>query len=197
MMEAQCAHCASPTKAADLRDVASKTLDEVHDLSMRLRPRVLDDLGLAAALERLAHEWQARYKIPVDVAIQWSERLPGEIETALYRIVQEALTNIARHAQAKSVSILIEKRGNSIRAIVEDDGIGFDPSAQRGERHLGLLGMRERAELLGGALTIESAPGHGTSIFIEIPLNPPLPSGEGRGEGNLPLLSGEELEVRP
>jgi signal transduction histidine kinase len=173
MMEAQCAHCASPTKAADLRDVASKTLDEVHDLSMRLRPRVLDDLGLAAALERLAHEWQARYKIPVDVAIQWSERLPGEIETALYRIVQEALTNIARHAQAKSVSILIEKRGNSIRAIVEDDGIGFDPSVQRGERHLGLLGMRERAELLGGALTIESAPGHGTSIFIEIPLPDP------------------------
>ncbi len=158
MMEAQCVHCPSPTKAADLRQLASHTLEEVHDLSMRLRPRVLDDLGLAAALERLAHEWQARYKIPVDVVIQLDERLPGEIETALYRIVQEALTNIARHAQAKSASILVEKRGGSVRAIVEDDGVGFDPSAQLGERHLGLLGMRERAELLGGTLTIESAP---------------------------------------
>ncbi|MCK6540925.1 MAG: HAMP domain-containing protein [Anaerolineales bacterium] len=170
MMEAQCAHCASPTKAADLREVASHTLEEVHDLSMRLRPRVLDDLGLAAALERLAHEWQARYKIPVDVVIELEDRLPGEIETALYRIVQEALTNIARHAQAKSASILIEKRGGFVRAIVEDDGIGFDPSAQRGERHLGLLGMRERAELLGGTLIIESMPEHGASVFIEIPL---------------------------
>jgi signal transduction histidine kinase len=170
MMEAQCARCTSPTKAADLREIASHTLEEVHDLSMRLRPRVLDDLGLAAALERLAHEWQARYQIPVDVVIQLDERLPGEIETALYRIVQEALTNIARHAQAKSVSILVEKHGSSVRAIVEDDGVGFDPSAQRGERHLGLLGMRERAELLGGTLTIESAPQSGTSVFIEIPL---------------------------
>jgi signal transduction histidine kinase len=181
MMEAQCANCASPTKAADLRDVASHTLDEVHDLSMRLRPRVLDDLGLAAALERLASEWQARYKIPVDVVIQLEERLPGQIETALYRIVQEALTNIARHAQAKSASILLEKRGGSVRAIVEDDGLGFDPTAQRGERHLGLLGMRERAELLNGTLIIESAPEHGTSIFIEIPIHSPLLKGEGLG----------------
>ena len=170
MMETNCAQCASISKATDLRDVASKTLDEVHDLSMRLRPRVLDDLGLAAALERLAHEWQVRFKIPVDVVIQLDERLPGEIETALYRIVQEALTNIARHAQAKSASILIEKHGETVRAIVEDDGVGFDVSTNQGERHLGLLGMRERAELLGGTLTIESTPERGTSVFIEIPL---------------------------
>lgn len=181
MMEAQCANCASPTKAADLRNVASKTLDEVHDLSMRLRPRVLDDLGLAAALERLAHEWQARYKIPVDVVIQLEERLPGEIETTIYRIVQEALTNIVRHAQAKSASILIEKHGDTVRAIVEDDGIGFDVNTNQGELHLGLLGMRERAELLNGTLTIESTPGQGTSIFIQIPLRSPLLSGEGPG----------------
>jgi signal transduction histidine kinase len=171
MMETNCAQCASISKATDLRDVASKTLDEVHDLSMRLRPRVLDDLGLAAALERLAHEWQARYKTPADIVIQLNARLPGEIETALYRIVQEALTNIARHARAHSVSILVEKHGDSVRAIVEDDGIGFDINAKQGERHLGLLGMRERAELLGGALTIESTLEQGTSIFIEIPLS--------------------------
>jgi signal transduction histidine kinase len=171
MLEAHCAQCTAQTKASDLRHVASRTLEEVHDLSMRLRPRVLDDLGLAAALERLAAEWQARYKIPVDVAMQLSERLPGEVETAIYRIVQETLTNIARHAQAKSASILIERHGKVVRAIVEDDGVGFDINTNHGERHLGLLGMRERAELLGGTLTIESTPEHGTSVFIEIPLN--------------------------
>lgn len=173
MMETQCAQCVSPTKASELREVASHTLDEVHDLSIRLRPRVLDDLGLAAALERLAHEWQTRYKTPADVIIQLNERLPGEIETALYRIVQEALTNIARHAKAHSISILVEKHGDTVRAIVEDDGIGFDINTKQGEQHLGLLGMRERAELLGGTLTTESTPEQGTSIFIEIPLAQP------------------------
>ena len=171
IMETNCAQCAAQSKATDLRRVASKTLDEVHDLSMRLRPRVLDDLGLAAALERLVHEWQARYKLPVDVVIQLNERLPGDVETAIYRIVQETLTNIARHARAKSASILVERRGDVVRAIVEDDGVGFDVDTNHGERHLGLLGMRERAELLGGTLTIESTPEHGTSLFIEIPLN--------------------------
>ncbi|MBI2759137.1 MAG: HAMP domain-containing protein [Chloroflexi bacterium] len=170
IMETNCAKCAIQSKATDLRLVASKTLDEVHDLSMRLRPRVLDDLGLAAALERLAHEWQVRYKIPADVVIQLSERLPGDVETAIYRIVQETLTNIARHAQAKSASILVERRGDIVRAIVEDDGVGFDVSTNHGERHLGLLGMRERAELLNGTLVVESSPEHGTSIYIEIPL---------------------------
>jgi len=171
VMETNCAQCASISKATDLRDVASKTLDEVHDLSMRLRPRVLDDLGLSAALERLVSEWQTRYKIPVDVAIQLGERLPGEVETAIYRIVQETLTNIARHAHAKSASILVERHGDMVRAIVEDDGIGFDINANHGERHLGLLGMRERAEFLHGALTIESSHENGTSVFIEIPLH--------------------------
>jgi signal transduction histidine kinase len=170
IMETNCAQCASQSKATDMREVASKTLDEVHDLSMRLRPRALDDLGLAAALERLVSEWQARYKIPVDVIIHLSERLPGDVETALYRIVQETLTNIGRHAKSKSASILIEKHGDTVRAIVEDDGIGFDVNTNYGERHLGLLGMRARAELLNGTLTIESTPERGTSIFIEIPL---------------------------
>ncbi len=181
IMETYCQQCAAQTKASDLRQVASHTLEEVRDLSMRLRPRVLDDLGLAAALERLVSEWQARYKIPVDVVIQLNERLPGEVETAIYRIAQEALTNIARHAQAKSASIFVERRGDLLRTIMEDDGIGFDVNANHGERHLGLLGMRERAELLNGTFTIESAPERGTSIFIEIPLNSPLPTGEGSG----------------
>lgn len=170
IMETHCAQCTAQTKASDLRQVASRTLDEVHDLSMRLRPRALDDLGLAAALERLASEWQARYKIPVDVVIQLSERLPGDVETTLYRIAQETLTNIARHAKAKSASIMLEKHGDTVRVIVEDDGVGFDVNTNHSERHLGLMGMRERAELLNGSLTIESSPDQGTSIFIEIPL---------------------------
>jgi signal transduction histidine kinase len=175
IMETNCAQCATKSKASDMRQIASRTLDEVHDLSMRLRPRSLDDLGLAAALERLTQEWQARYKTPVDVTIQLNERLPGDVETAIYRIVQEALTNVARHAQARSVSILVDRHSNIVRAIVEDDGVGFDTIANYGERHLGLLGMRERAELLNGTLTIESTLEHGTSIFIEIPLHAPLP----------------------
>jgi signal transduction histidine kinase len=174
IMETNCAQCAAQSKATDLRQVAALTLDEVHDLSMRLRPRALDDLGLTAALEHLALDWQARYKIPLDVVIQLNERLPGELETAIYRIVQEALTNIVRYAQAHFVSILVERRGEVVRAIVEDDGVGFVINTNYGERHLGLLGMRERAELLNGTLTIESALERGTSVFIEIPLPPGL-----------------------
>ncbi len=171
MMEESCRECPVQSKAKELRAIASHTLDEVHEISLRLRPRILDDLGLKAALERLASEWEARYKIPVDVAIRLNERLPGTVETAIYRIVQEALTNIVRHAQAHSASILVERRGNVLRAIIEDDGIGFDPQTRLGEHHLGLLGMRERAELLGGKLVIESARGAGTSLLIEIPLS--------------------------
>jgi signal transduction histidine kinase len=171
LMESQCPEYLVQSQAKELRVVAAQTLDDVHNLAMRLRPRVLDDLGLAAALERLTTEWQTRYKILVDIIIHVGEqRLPGPIETALYRIVQEALTNIARHAgKVTSVSILIERRGELIVAVIEDNGVGFDPTDGTGEQHLGLLGMRERAELLGGRLTIESAPGQGTSVFIDIP----------------------------
>lgn len=155
----------------ELRDVTAQTLDEVHDISTRLRPRILDDLGLAAALEHLTHEWQARYKLPVDLAIHIGrERLPGVMETAIYRIVQESLTNAARHANARSISVLVERRAGAVVAVIEDDGSGFDSASITGDRHLGLVGMRERAELLGGNLTIESALGKGTSIFVQIPL---------------------------
>jgi signal transduction histidine kinase len=106
--------------------------------------------------------------------------LSPETETALYRIVQEALTNVARHAQADSVSVLLENRGTSVMLIVDDDGTGFDVTRVMGsgahERNLGLYGMRERASLLGGTLTLESTPGAGTAVFVEIPLK--------RGEGS-------------
>lgn len=155
----------------DLREIVAYTLDEIHAISTQLRPSVLDDLGLSAALDRLAKEWQARFQIPVDCILNVGmQRLPGEIETTIYRIVQEALTNIARYAEADSVSILVEESENEVVTIVEDNGIGFDTTLPPGKQHLGLVGMRERAELLGGKFTIESNPGVGTSIFVRLPL---------------------------
>ncbi|NWG34545.1 MAG: HAMP domain-containing protein [Chloroflexi bacterium] len=170
-IEALCDNPRLRSTVDELRGVASQTLDEVHEISARLRPRVLDDLGLPDAIERLVHDWQARHKIPVDVVIHiGQERLPGEVETAIYRIIQESLTNAARYAQARSVSVLVERRGGDVVTVVEDDGHGFDPSRSLGEGHLGLAGMRERAELLGGKLTVESAPGRGTSVHVQIPV---------------------------
>ena len=170
MLEANCTDH-DKKQVSDLRKVAVQTLDEVHNLARQLRPRALDDLGLSAALERLVFEWQVRNKIPVDLAIALGEtRLPEGVETAFYRIIQETLTNVVRHAQAKSVSILVERRNGCAIAVIDDDGQGFETNRSQGGYHLGLLGMRERAELLGGHLTIESNLGQGTSVFVEIPL---------------------------
>lgn len=164
------------THVRDLRDITAQTLEEVHSLALELRPRLLDDLGLLAALRHYLGEFRDRYRVPVDLQVLGlgSERLPLRVETALYRIAQEALTNVARHAQAHSVGVLLENRDSSVMLIVEDDGRGFDVPQVMGthvhERNLGLHGMRERASLLSGTFTIESAPGTGTSVFVEIPL---------------------------
>jgi signal transduction histidine kinase len=157
----------------DLRGVAGRTLDDVHSLALQLRPSVLDDLGLPAALERHIADYRRRSMLQVDLAINGlsDRRLPPDVETALYRITQESLTNITRHAQAQTASVLIECHDNKVRAIIEDDGVGFDPAiVSQADGHLGLYGIRERAELLGGSLIIESEPGRGASLFVEIPL---------------------------
>ncbi|MBI2000761.1 MAG: HAMP domain-containing protein [candidate division NC10 bacterium] len=165
---------------ADLRALTGKTLDAVHDLALQLRPSVLDDLGLVPAVDRIVEEFRRTHGIRVtfETNLRAGPRLPASLETALYRITQEALTNVARHAGAQSVSLLLEARRGSVRLIVEDDGRGFDVascmSESRGERCLGVFGMRERATLLGGTLTIESTPGSGTTIFVEVPLPLPL-----------------------
>ncbi len=161
---------------ADLRALAAKTLDAVHDLSLQLRPSVLDDLGLVAAMERLVADFGRTHGAPVafETNLRSGPRLPSAVETTLYRIGQEALTNVARHAGARSASLILERRGGVVTLILEDDGRGFDVScrlAGGGEgRSLGIFGMRERATLLGGTLTIESTPGAGTTVFVEIPL---------------------------
>ncbi len=160
-------------RAEELRAIAAQTLDDVHGLALQLRPSVLDDLGLPAAIQRHVTDCRRRHQLGIDLAITGfdDERLSPEVETALYRITQEALTNIVRHAQAQTASIFIERSNGTVRAVIEDDGIGFDPTqSEHLDGHLGLYGIRERAELLGGKLTIESERAHGTSLYIEIPV---------------------------
>jgi signal transduction histidine kinase len=164
------------TRVEDLRAMAAQTLAEVHDLALALRPQLLDDLGLPAALQHYLGEFRDRSHLPADFQVLGLEdrQLPSRIDTALYRIAQEALTNVARHAQAHNVGVLLEARDTSVILIVEDDGKGFDVASTMGSHvhggNLGLYGMRERAALLGGTLTIESAPGEGASVFAQIPL---------------------------
>jgi signal transduction histidine kinase len=156
--------------ASDLRELVVETLQDVRKLAVQLRPKALDDFGLAAALERLVQTFSEASGIRVELETQLGEtRLPPEVETALYRIVQEALTNIVKHAEAPNVSILLVRRGSSATVVIEDDGQGFDPEKTRDDG-LGLIGMRERVALHDGRLTVESAPGSGTTLVAEMPL---------------------------
>ncbi len=156
----------------DLRGIVGQVLHDLHALARQLRPSVLDDLGLAAAIQRYVADCRARSGLTIDLAMPDlnGERLDPALETALYRIVQEALTNVIRHAHATTASIVIERRDGRLRAIIEDNGCGFDPAALRGDGDLGLNGIRERAALLNGHLIIESAPGNGTTLYVEFPL---------------------------
>jgi signal transduction histidine kinase len=172
-LEERCPSQEVKDQAEELRSVTTETLESVHNLALELRPSVLDDLGLVAAVERYVAEFAQRYSLQVDMATHGmqSRRFAPSMETALYRIVQEGLTNVARHAQARTVSLLLECRANWMRVILEDDGRGFDlESVLHSTRRLGLYGMQERVEILGGTLAIESRPGAGTSIFVEVPL---------------------------
>jgi signal transduction histidine kinase len=153
----------------ELRELVVETLHDVRRLAVELRPKALDDFGLVPALERLTSGFSEATGIRLELeAALGEDRLPPEIETALYRIVQEALTNIVKHARARQVSIVLNRRGPAVSAIIEDDGRGFAP-AQDNEG-LGVVGMRERVALLDGHLQIESGPGGGTTIAVEVPL---------------------------
>jgi signal transduction histidine kinase len=156
--------------SAHLRELVVGTLHDVRRLAVQLRPKALDDFGLVAAVERLVQTFSEATDIKVDLVSQLgNDRLPAEVETTLYRIAQEALTNIVKHAEASRVSILFVRRNANAMVVIEDDGQGFDPAAVVGER-LGIIGMRERAELHEGRLTVESAPGSGTTLVAEVPL---------------------------
>jgi signal transduction histidine kinase len=162
-----------------LHHVAEQVGRDIHNLAFQLRPTALDDWGLPRAMQHYLEDWSERTGISADFHVSGmdGERMSLEIETALYRIAQEALSNILKHANASTVSIILERSANQIRAIIEDNGLGFDPDAvpddQEPRPHLGIVGMRERAALLGGELTIESTPGQGTSLYVRIPLENP------------------------
>jgi signal transduction histidine kinase len=153
---------------AELRELVVSTLQDVRRLAVELRPTALDDFGLVAALERLTDSYAEQTGIAVDFEATLPEgRLPPDVETALYRIVQECLTNVIKHARATRVSILLTRHGGVVKAVVEDDGTGFDPAAGR-TGAIGLVGMRERLALLGGRLEVESSES-GTTIAAEVP----------------------------
>src|SRR5713101_7389995 len=173
-------------RIADTRTLAHQTLRAIRNLSIDLRPSALDDLGLLPALRWYIKEYQQKCSIEVEFqATDFKERLPAEIETALYRIVQESLTNTARHANARKVYITLKEEVNAVYATISDDGCGFDIQAlqktsvqERGSglesgsglgRGLGLIGMQERAILLDGSLEITSHPGQGTKVEVRIP----------------------------
>jgi signal transduction histidine kinase len=162
-------------KTTELRSLAAQTLEDVHHLSTELRPSILDDHGLVAAIQKYTNEYSDNMGINVDfhVGELFNKRLSSEIELVIYRIVQEALTNIAKYANAENVSIILEYRGTKLITIVEDDGKGFDVDSvmlSAGDQNLGLFGMYERASLIGGKLTVESQLGEGTTIFLELSL---------------------------
>lgn len=159
----------------ETRSLVHQTLRAIRNLSIDLRPSALDDLGLVPALRWYLKEYQQKCKVEVEFsASPFKGRLPPEIETTIYRIVQEALTNTAKYAQATKVGVSVVETEEGVRATVSDDGKGFDAQTLLKlpwqERGLGLAGMHERAALLDGALLIHTEPGKGTTIDVTIPL---------------------------
>lgn len=156
---------------ADLRRIATEVLDNLHAVAVKLRPALLDHLGLVTALEQYIQEFNRQYHLDVQFETVGLDaaRLPDALETALFRIVQESLTNVALHARASRIDVLLNRRYGCLVLTVEDDGVGFYPDQPVRPNRLGLFGIRERVEMLGGRLLVESAPGKGTMISVEVP----------------------------
>jgi signal transduction histidine kinase len=157
------------TAVATLRELVVATLQNVRRLAVELRPTALDDFGLTAALERLTANFSEQTGIAIELeAGLGQERLPSDVETVLYRLVQEALTNVVKHAHAQHVSIVLRRKEGAVTAVIEDDGRGFADG--QGEDGLGLVGMRERVALVNGRFRIESGPNAGTTLLVEVPV---------------------------
>ena len=158
-----------------LGTIARQIDRDVDQLVWQLRPTALDDLGLRAALANYVQDWSRRVDIPAELHTSGllDERLASEAETTLYRIAQEALTNVAKHSGAKRVDVILERQADSVLLIVEDDGVGFDPDAEGSAGGgFGLLGMQERAALVGATVEIESTAGKGTTVFLRMATPP-------------------------
>jgi PAS domain S-box-containing protein len=157
----------------------TRSLDsEIDFLAWELRPAVLDDLGLAVALPRYVEEWSQHYGVTAECRVTGAVRdaLPPEVEVTYYRIAQEALNNVLKHAHASQVDVLLDHRDNMVTLTIEENGIGFDMEVEEAsERGLGLgrAGLRERAALVGATLDVESVPTHGKTIFLRCPSTPP------------------------
>ena len=162
-----------PCREVEMR--IRKLIEEVRQLAWRMRPSILDDYGLDFALARHTEEVSNHFDVSIDFQYSRSAglgRLPNRIEVALYRIAQEAITNVVRHAHASQASIVVLQRRDQVTLLVEDDGIGFDPESalNGGVERLGLTGMEERAVLIGGSCSVESTPQHGTTVRVIIPV---------------------------
>jgi two-component system sensor histidine kinase UhpB len=160
-------------RIAELRAQTGRTLEEVRKMAVDLRPSTLDDLGLAAALQWYTHDFARRTRTQVRLTANGMDRrLADDVEVVVYRIVQEALTNVAKHADARSVDVSVTCAQRCIEAVITDDGQGFDVDAimSSRERGLGLFGMQERVALVGGTLHMSSQPGRGCRVSMSIPL---------------------------
>jgi signal transduction histidine kinase len=158
-------------RMADLRELVADALRRARQLAFDLRPTVLDDIGLVPALQRLKDDLAGRTGLTIELdtaGLGAEERLPTEIETVIYRVVQESLTNVVRHAAAATASVTVSGLESTVRVFIEDDGIGFDAAQRPVDARLGIEGMLERAELVAGTLLISSAPGAGTTVVLEV-----------------------------
>ena len=153
----------------ELRQIADGVMEDLHRLAVDLRPASLDHLGLVPALRQHTELIAEKHNLIIQLEVVGQmDRLTDEMETVIYRIVQEALTNVVRHSQASQVDIILERRGDKLLVIVEDNGVGIESDLKTGN-HLGMVGMRERAEMLGGRITVEGIKGSGTTIILEVP----------------------------
>ncbi|MAT99629.1 MAG: hypothetical protein CL608_21005 [Anaerolineaceae bacterium] len=179
-LEKECPTGSMQNGLQSLLDMVSETIEQVRELSYRLRPAALEEFGLPVALGILVDEMMVDSPIAARYLTDlMDDNLPPEIEVTLYRIAQEALTNVVRHAQASTVQVALSQENQVILMRIQDDGCGFDPhgvTAVSEQRHLGLISMRERAAIAGGSLILETEPGTGTSLLIRLPLPEGIPA---------------------
>jgi signal transduction histidine kinase len=165
------ANAADHQRLQEAKRLAERTLQCVRNLSMLLRPSMLDDLGLSPAVSWQTKEFSRRSGIPVDLTIEGEvDSVPDEVRTCLYRVVQEALTNVARHARARRIGVVIARTDGRVSAAIEDDGDGFSVLRPGRTHGLGLVGLKERVSELSGKVQITSAPGQGTRVYAQIPV---------------------------
>ena len=165
-----------PKRTEECRVLVEKAIQELRRISRNLRPSSLDDLGLLAAIRTLCDEFSKRTAIAVHIeSIKMTQRLAPNLELALFRIVQETLNNIEKHSQATEVELTLTRENSSVHATVTDNGKGFDLKKlenKKQPRGIGMASMKERSSFLGGTVSIDSAPGRGTKVFVSIPVKP-------------------------